>query len=261
MEENKNEELDVIPEKKVEQPVNIEPTNDNKEEQVKEEKTKKSVFNIIVWFLLGLMVVCAIVYVFVLKPAYEKEKQEKENNEQSSEILTEARALAIAKEKLDEANNFFGEFYSLIDCSDSYSEMLCFYSTIDEFKNKFYSIYSKDLEFKDVYIDYNDALKDESKRAEIPTDTAYIVSDNKVYIDHGCRASGDFGTIADYVVVSNNENKIEVSYNYKRNLFDGEEVITEEETDSMILVKEDGNWKIRKAAIITDCGSTKKIGK
>lgn len=217
-----------------------------------EESEKKN--NLLVVILLILLIAACgfIVYDKFIK---------KDNNNSQKDILSNEAALSLIKEKHNEANAFFGDFKSE-ECGENVEKsnaVACYYSTLDAFKTKFYSIYSKDLEFKDVFLDYADyETADQMKKEAYAAETSYLEKDGKIYIDNECRTGGpDAKEIDDYLLVDVSADKIDAKVQFKVTY--GEEV--KEETHSMVLVNENGSWKISKAPIFDSCGFVNEVGK
>ena len=300
MEEKNNEEINeeaIIP-KENNNPVtndsSQEVNNGVQEEKTTPEKPKKSKTDIIVLILLGLFAICAIIYVFVLKPAYENEKKNNGNNDikessipiptndnteeendktevvdSSSEIEilpTDSEEIKIAKEKLIQANKLFedscdGDYYT--EEEDTILSLFCYYDTLENFKNKFYNIYSKQLNYYNVYSEYSittDSSKTTARDSDGYTDGVfdYFIKDNKVYHDH-CTMGGDqIDGVGSFTVVNSSSDKIDISYKINYSVFDTDKYTQDA---SITLVKEDGSWKILKATIIQRCNVSINIGK
>ena len=221
-----------------------------------EESGKKN--NLLVVILLILLIAACgfIVYDKFLK---------KDNSQ--NDILSNEAALSLIKEKHNEVNNFFGDFKSSErSAGDKVNDVACYYSTLDAFKTKFYSVYSKELEFKDVFHDYADyETADYQGQEAYAHETAYAIKDNKVYIDNACKAGGLEVKIIDYKIVNITEDKIEANINFKyidNFVYDDNDTEEVERSESMILVREkDGqgtNWKVKKTLIIENCDSLQK---
>ena len=108
--------------------------------------------NLIVWVVIGviMLLVAALGYfLFIIKDKFE-ETVKQQNNQQVDKVLSNEEALSIAKEKLNSALNFWGNLKK-DDNKDNIGEWFYYFDTLDNFKNKFYSIYSKQLTSKDVY--------------------------------------------------------------------------------------------------------------
>lgn len=213
-----------------------------------EEAKKKN--NLIIILLVVLLVALAgfIVYDKLIK------KDNKEEN-----VLSNEAAANIVKDKLDEANAFFADFKSS-ECSlEKVNDVACYYATSDTFKTKFYNLYSKDLEYKDVFLDYADYENaDQMKKEAYAAETSYLEKDGKIYIDNECRTGGpDAKEIDDYLLVDVTADKIDAKVQFKVTY--GEEV--KEEIHSMVLVNENGSWKISKAPIFDSCGFVNEVGK
>ncbi len=173
----------------------------------------------------------------------------------NSNGLSESEALRIAKEKLESANNFFGDFESSFECSDSIEDGFCYYDTIDNFKNKFYSIYSSKLVYSDVY---NDITNEEQYKYLFGS--TIKVSNNKVYVwNHCTEGTGGYSLKGNYEIISISDNTIKAKYLLNQDNSDVGEVHDEE--FEMILVKENNSWKIMSATIVGRCTSIYKVGK
>ena len=223
-----------------------------------EETVKKN--NLLVVILLILLIAACgfIVYDKFLK---------KDNSQ--NDILSNEAALSLIKEKHNEVNNFFGDFKSSErSAGDKVNDVACYYSTLDAFKTKFYSVYSKELEFKDVFHDYADyETADYQGQEAYAHETAYAIKDNKVYIDNACKAGGSQGKeITDYIIVSVTEDRIEAIIKFKFVYADVDGTDDEiEYSGGMILVKEkdgqEANWKVKKAPIYNNCDQWQEVGK
>jgi len=173
-----------------------------------------------------------------------------------NEVLSTDEAIEIAKDKLEAANNFFGKFESSFECKDSISEGYCYYDTLDNFKNKFYEIYSKQIEYRDVYIveGTGDFSSNFNSAPQI------MISENKVYVwNHCTEGTGGYSIKGNYNVDSVTNNQIVVKYVLNQNNMDLDE---NNDYDAEIkLVKEDNEWKLVKAEIIGRCTTAYTVGK
>ena len=291
MEVAKNDEIEqerVIPE----QNSNLEEVNNpsvdepiNNDGDLKKQKKKNNKGNILVLILLGLFVVCAIVYVFVLKPAYEKDKKNNgnnantneqtkdENDKQNDNVISEEEATIIAKQKLDEANNFLNYDDSSRDTysNEGKGQIFTYYNTFENFKKEFYSVYSSQLSYKDVLLEYNlDSNDDPNYSTNVDVNLAhdilqgYAIKDNKVYINSCMAGTGGFKRADKFTVDSITADTIKVNYVLISNSIpelseESEEV--EDGNATMTLVKENGEWKILKATITGMCNVLYEIGK
>lgn len=280
--QNNNVEIKSEPET-VEQNSNLDDINNDGHLKKQEKNNNKG--NILVLILLGLFVVCAIVYVFVLKPAYEKDKKNNGNNTNTNEqtndggnnqnvaVISEDEAVTIAKQKLEEANNFLNyddssrETYS----NEGDGQMFTYYNTIENFKKEFYSVYSSQLSYKDVLLEYNLETNDNPNYSTNVDESlahdlvqGYAIKDNKVYANHCMVGSGSFKRADKFVVDDITSDTIKVSYTLISNSFpeipeESEEI--EDGNATMTLVKENGEWKILKATIRGMCNALYEIGK
>lgn len=163
--------------------------------------------------------------------------------------------IKIAKEKLKLAFNFL----SGACFTDS---MFCYYDTLDHFKNNFYSIYSTQLDYKDVYMEYI-LSSNEYETNVINADLvrAYAIKDNKVFHNSCNIGTNDYERMDNFTVSSKTDDTIKVNYKviYKDQLIGGDEY--EHGDAQIVLVKENNEWKILSATIVGMCNSTYKIGK
>ena len=195
---------------------------------------------------------------FIAYDKFIKEEGSKEKCENSEGVednnndnVTYALAREIVKDKLYLANNFWGAFSSS-SCERAIGSIIddvfCHYGTKSKLEKTFYNLYSKELKLSDVFYekiegkDYEDNMDNGFDSATF--DGYLITKSGEAYVDANyCRASGQTKEL-DYsnIVV-------------KR--------VTDDtiETDSVILVKEDNNWKIRKATIFNSCGYPYEVGK
>ena len=239
--------------------------------KLKRSNEKKKALIVILVFSIVLMSIILALF-FLCNGKQEPKSSEKKDGtivETNNYKLSNDEAISIVKTKLETANGLFGDFKSDINCTDEITgdKFLCYYDSFENFKNKFYSVYAKTVSLDDVYINYNvtdNTFKeyDISKNGFDSIEEAaafvvtYTIKDNKIYIDNMCRANGaDKSNITDYNVVSIENNKIIV--NYKLEMFTNE--IGKEET--IVLVKENNEWKIEHAAIFNKCGMSVKVGK
>ena len=205
--------------------------------------------NIVTILLILLVIVMAgvLIYVLVLKPK-DKDTNNNGTTQPTTTVLTNSEALSIVKEKVEEANNFFGSFESSNECTNNVSEGYCYYTTLDSFKNQFYRIYSTNLTYNDVFND-NQGF------------APYIKTNNsKVYVlNHCTEGSGDKSLKGDYEVKSVTSDTIIAKYV----ILDTDSVTgnTSNQDVEVKLVKEDNTWKIMKATLVGRCNGIYEVGK
>ena len=208
--------------------------------------------NMVTIFLLLLVValVGVLIYVLVLKPKDETKPVDNNGGTQTTNVLSNDEALRIAKEKVEAANNFWGSFKSSDECADSISDGYCYYDTSDNFKNKFYSVYSKELIYTDVY------------NGEVIEGQAMLkFSDNKVYVwNHCTMGSGDYSLKGNYEIKSVTSDTIIGEYimTQDNSSYGGTKT---DEAKEVKLVKEDNEWKVAKITILGICSSAYEVGK
>ena len=188
------------------------------------------------------------------------EKTEVNNEtEVSDEVL-----INIAKEKLEEANTykFIGDtcHNGKEACGEEKCQMYCYYDTLDNFKNKFYNIYSTKLNYNDVFIEYNIQTGKYSK-GNLGNVLEYTIKDNKIYTGSCTIGGGDYQRFDKFKIINRSNDTIKFGYVavYKdENVENSSEY---EEEKMMTLVKEDESWKILKATIVDQCNGTYEVGK
>ena len=274
MNDNNNLDDEVIPQKTEtikESGGNIE-NNSLKVDEVKQENSKNNGGKILIIIAVVLVIACAVFYVVFLKPKYDDEQKQKEDNtSQKSTLLTSDEAISIAKEKLELAHtsNLVGD--TCFDGKERYSEeetVFCYYGTLENFKNKFYSVYSTKLDYKDVLVEYQ--LPSEKIETNIPNLTyydniqGYAIKDDKVYTNSCMAGSGSYKRMDKFTIDNLTENTIKVNYVIVGNSLP--EIPEESEeyeigNASMTLVKENNDWKITKATIVDMCNGVYEVGK
>ena len=183
--------------------------------------------------------------------------------------LSDAEVIKIAKAKLDAVVKFSrdhgdGENEDELDGTGFF-----YYGTVDTFKKKFYSIYSKQLVYNDVLVEYKDAHDYENwtSNVDIKGDMlsgmpSYILKNNKVYRDSCAIGSCDHLKFDKFVVLSGTSDTLKLSYvDIGKDPDDPNAKEYERDNAEMILVKEDGEWKIKKATILDQCNCAYEIGK
>ena len=252
-----------------------------------EEVGKKN--NYLVVILLLLLVAASG---FIVYDKFIKKEDVIDNGSNTQEIMSNELAIALAKEKLKAANTFLSDFQAS-SCQESLikEDFYCYYGSKDIFDDSFYSIYSKKLSIKDVYIEHDFKTKKESTNIvgieentntnDIDNDTSFVlhyaISDNGIYVDSSCRASGHGTEVQDFKIDSLTDDKIEVSYILREDLnevllgiTDEKEIerltkaynnISEFGRHKMVLINEDGTYKISSAVLLDNCGHVYKVGK
>lgn len=170
-------------------------------------------------------------------------------------ILTDDEAIKVAKSKLDENNNFFGTFKSDNCSEDNKIEDFCYYDTTDNFNKKFYGLYSKELNYDNVLHSCKlPAYSCESNYRGKDLNSIGIKydDDTKIYISTKCIWDKGNDEITDkFTVNSKTNDKLDIGYTV---MVADENGNRNEQKENMILVKEDGDWKILNAAVIGNCG-------
>ena len=220
--------------------------------------------------LLKVLLIVFIVFTFVLGGfiIYDKLLKNDTDNLFSREnelIMNEKDIISLGKNKLEQASNL--SYLNGIK-KDSYTEIdgnpyFVDYGKKDIFENKFYSIYSKQLAITDV-------LNGDGSDSRIPF---FKIKDDIIYVDYACRASGSGSIWDDFKLENVNSNNIKITYLIHKTydefefveLMDGknESQIKQEYDDyiksikrsTLELVKEENDWKIKKATLIDACGS------
>ncbi len=203
-----------------------------------EEVGKKK--NVLIASLLLIIVLLGgiVVYLLLNKP----------KEEVKTTVITNEEALTIAKEKIEAANNLLGDFKSSYECTAKTEDVFCYYDTVDNFKNKFYSVYSKDLAYTDVF--------NEDKEGA----PGLRIKDDKTYIFNHCTGgSGDKSLKGNYEIKSVTEDTITVKYI----ILDTDSIngTTLDQEAEAKLVKEDNTWKITKVTVLSVCNGIYEVGK
>lgn len=234
---------------------------------------------LIILLLLLLIASCG----FIVYDKFVKKNEVNGNN--TKDTMSSELAVAVAKEKLYEANTFFGSFDSILcDKENIKDDFYCYYGSLSKLENKFYEIYSSKLSLKDVFFEYDSKTKKiitNVKRSEFYDGdrvAIYLHSGSEVWVDNSCRASGVRYDIIDYKLESVTKDRIEVSYierdNWEDYLFSGQvDGKTEQELkvsyndlskmarEKMVIVNENNEWKILSANINDNCGIGYNVGK
>ena len=235
--------------------------------ELKRSSSKKSAIIVVLVFIIVLMAVLVALYYFNNKDKNKESVSNGGNNTPSPtstvKTLTNDEAIKIAKEKLEEANipNFIGNL-CLDGKNERDAEGYCYFDTLENFKKKFYSVYSNKIVYNDVFIEYNYS-NGETSKGNLGNIPEYGIKDNNVYTS-SCNIGGNgFIRFGNFSVDSNIEDKIVVKYNevFLKDVLD--ENSGEEERDSVkiTLIKENNDWKILNATIVDQCNGTYKVGK
>ena len=251
----------------------IKQTQEGKDEdyfKLKRSNSKKNAVIIVLVFVIILMLTLVLLYYFNNKGDKPKENSGNPTNTSTPESLVNPlssdEAIKIAKEKIELANEFNYED----ECRERYDETdWCYYASLDEFKNKFYSIYSTKLVYNDVMADYKSltSYSDWSTNVkleggQLTTIPHYVISSNKVYRDSCNVGSGTYSSVAKFTVDSITNDRIKINYVVMEKEPDIENAKeTEREKATIILVKEDNDWKILKATIVDMCNGVYTVGK
>lgn len=190
--------------------------------------------------------------------------------ESDDKILSNEEAIKIAKEKLELANtnNLIGD--TCFDGKEQYSKegtgsIFCYYESLDNFKNKFYNVYSTQLEYKDVLAEYQ--LPSEKVETNVPNADliqGYAINGDKVYTNSCTIGTGAYKRMDNFTVNSITSDTIKLNYVVIGNSIpeipeESEELELGKAT--MTLVKENGDWKILKATIVGMCNTIYEVGK
>ena len=236
------------------------------ENVVKEESKNKNLIIGVLVFVIVLLLAALIYFVFIKKDNT-SEPVKPQDNQQVDKMLSNEEALNVAKEKLNSALNFWGDF-ERDDDKDSIGDWFYYYDTLDNFKNRFYSIYSKQLVSKDVFeecsatlpIDINGKCQTNLVDGLSEDVASYAIKDNKVYVQNYCTVGDGFTTLkGDYEVKSITNDKIVVKYVLTQG--DEDPTVKDNHDEEIVLVKEDNNWKIQKVTLIGVCNGFYEVGK
>ena len=220
---------------------------------------------------------------------YDKVLKKDVGTSEKQDVLTNDLALNVVKEKYNAATGFL----SGLRCDDSTSidNFYCYYGEKDWFEKAFHYVYSNKLSFKDVYVEYDFKTEKESTNIvgiaetsntnDIDDDTNFVLhygyNGDSVYVDKSCRVSGHGTEVKDFKIESLTADKIEASFIAREDLneitlgiTDAKEIekiekdyndISKFDRHKIILVKEDGLYKISSGVLVDSCGHLYKIGK
>ena len=224
-------------------------------------KNKNGIIAVLVVVIIAL--IGAVVYFVFIK----KDDKSVENNDK---IISNAEAIKIAKEKLELANtnNLIGD--TCFDGKEQYGEegiesMFCYYGSLDNFKNKFYGVYSTQLEYKDVFEEHQ--LPSEKAETNVPNADliqGYAINGDKVYTNSCTIGTGGYNRMDNFTVDSISADTIKLNYAVIGNSIPEIPEESEEYEYSkatMTLVKENEDWKILKATIVDMCNGVYEVGK
>ena len=235
------------------------------------EANKKKKLIIGVMACISILLIGALVYFLFIKKDKSEEKVKPQDNQQVDKILSNEEALNIAKEKLNSALDFWGDFdsYNEGKCNDNIDKWYCYYDTLDNFKNKFYTVFSKSLDLRDAFAECpatsvmeSDKCITNQKEGLSEDMPSYALKDSKVYVANHCTAGSGFYTLkGNYEIKNVTSDKIVMKYVMTQ----GSEIPeVEKDVDydkEIVLVREDNNWKIEKVTIIGICNGALDIGK
>lgn len=231
--------------------------------------------NLIIWVMACIIVllIAALVYFLFIKKDDKPVDNKGENNQQVDKILSNEEALNIAKEKLNSALNFWGDFDSFDEdkCRDNIGDWFCYYDTEENFKNKFDNIFSAKITFKDVFDECENIISSDELNSKCKTNiegglsedhAELTIKNNKVYVANHCTVGSGFYTLkGNYEIKNVMSDKIVMKYVMTQ----GSEIPeVEKDVDydkEIVLVKEDNNWKIEKVTIIGICNGAIDVGK
>ncbi len=240
---------------------------------------KKGIIAILIVVIIAL--IGAVIYFAFIKKDEPTTDNNGSNNQQENGntsagkndvVLSNDEAISIAKAKLELANtnNLIGD--TCFDGKEEYSEegigsMFCYYGSLDNFKNKFYMVYSTQLEYKDVFEEYK--LPSENVETNVPVPIAdliqgYAINGDKVYTNSCTIGTGAYNRMDNFTVDSISADTIKLNYVVIGNSIP--EIPDESEEyeyskATMTLVKENGDWKILKATIVNMCNGVYEVGK
>lgn len=228
------------------------------------EKEKKTMYKSkYLGFIIGIIVVISLFCVFYILG------NKDENSKETGKISNE-EAINIAKTKLEAANNLIGSFGCDYDYENKIENAgfppLCYYDTYENFKTKFYEVYSSNVMINDVYAEYDiinnkvvnfDVEKHNEDEDYMYGVIHYVIKDYNIFINNFCRADGRDNKPDNWEVVSVDNNKIIVKYDVYMSISD-DATLHEE---SITLVKENNEWKIEHATILSQCGIGYRVGK
>ena len=117
----------------------------------------------------------------------------------------------------------------------------------DNFEDKFYSVFAKEVKINDIF-------HNESDKESNGVNYRYALIDNKYYVDIECRASGLIMKLGDFTI--NNQTHNIINYSFIVNESGGcpsENNCDSNSTKEMQIIKEDDVWKINKISEFTTC--------
>ena len=267
----------------------VQDTNDVNEENNKSQETinendlnlkrsnsKKDAIIVVLIFIIVLLLAVVLLYYF----NHKDDKQGGSDTpvststpipstpEPTASTLSNDEAIKIAKEKIEMAN----EFSNNDKCFGKEPEegsIMCYYGSVDELKNDFYKIYSSKLSYKDVMIEYKTLTTstDWSTNIKLEGDMldgvpSYVISNNKAYRNSCTIGSGTYSSVAKFTVNSITADRIMLDYVVMEQEPDVDYAKeTEREDATIILVKENNDWKILKATIADMCNGVYTVGK
>lgn len=256
---------------------------EEEKKEIIESKVNDNKIIVIILIVIGLILIGISSYKLLTKesgdngtPSPTAPVSTEEPSTDPNKVLTNEEAIKIAKAKLEEANKFTSED----KCAEGESEIAdedgywCYYGTVDEFKAKFYSIFSSNLVYKDVMMEYesfdsyelNDGITTNIKiEADYTAFPKYVIDGNKVYRSTTPSVgNGYYNRMDKFSVDSITSDTIKINYVVIGDSNPDEPNESKEYEYSkatMILVKENGDWKISKAAVQSMLYTTYEVGK
>lgn len=264
----------------VQEPSLVKTEQNDELKNLERSNNKKNAIIIVLVFVILLMLALVLLYYFNNKDKNQggsgssstsTSKPAPTNTANPSDVvLSSDEAIKIAKEKIEMANNFSNDdkcFKENREREDGTN--WCYYGTIEDFKNKFYAIYSSKLVYKDVMNEYKSltSTTDWSTNVKIEGGMLssipnYVIDGNKIYRDSCTIGSGTYSSVAKFTVVSITNDTLKIDYVIMEKEPDIENAKEQErEKATIILVKEDNDWKILKATIVDMCNGVYTVGK
>ena len=238
--------------------------NDEKYLKLKGSNSKKNAIIIVLVFVIILLLGLLLLYYFNHKDDNQGGSETPVNTatpEPVAKTLSDDEAIKIAKEKHNDALNLIVKYkdgHFDTECTNKNmitinNQSYCYYGEEKTLEENFYKMFSRSIDVKDVY-NFGDKDPDDISVWKFN----YVVKNGKVYFDTYCRASGNYSEIKDYKILKNTSDMIEVSYTIH---LEGEPGEFEEKPSKIVLVRENGEWKISYAALLDRCHNVYVVGK
>ena len=262
--------------KTVEEQNQVQDVNDEKYLNLKRSNNKKNIVIIVLVFILLLMLCTMIIYYLTNKGNGSGSDENNTSNPTNTstpipvtpepvvKTLSDDEAIKIAKEKHNEALNLIAKYkdgYFDTECTNKNkmtikNQSYCYYGEENKLKENFYKVFSSRIAIEDVY-NFGDKDPDDSGVWKFN----YVVKNGKVYFDTYCRASGYGVEMKNYKIESITSDKIEVSFTIYLEDGAGEPGVFEEKPSKIILVMENGEWKISNTVLLDRCHNVYTVGK